>query len=141
MNHEKPKRLATRDVILEFGKHKDVRIQRVPVSYLFFMVRNQTRQWLYAEAELDRRGTVIPQIEVSSHAIDRASLRIRKIRHEHRGKDEGLHAWLARASWDAWNLRQSEGSYEVLHLGVKWCFKLEGVWPVLLTVMPSRRSG
>jgi len=140
MNQE-PTKLNTRDVVLEFGKHRDVRIQRVPVSYLFFMVRNQTKQWKFAEAELARRGTVIPKIEISGHAIDSASLRIRKIWHQHRGEREGLHAWLASAAWDAWNLRPNDEAMEVTHLGVRWAFKLEGVYPVLLTVMPARRQG
>lgn len=140
MNREKPKRLDTTNVVLEFGKYQSIRIQRVPVSYLRFMVRNRTRQWEFAEAELDRRGTVVPKIEIAGHAIDAASLRIRRIWHEHRDENQGLHSWLCHAAWEAWNSRRHEKQQIVDHLGVRWVFDVDGVYPILKTVMPIREK-
>ena len=52
-----------------------------------------------AEAELERRGDTMPaEIEISNHAIDKASLRVRKAWHTDRQQDEGLYSWLVRIS-------------------------------------------
>lgn len=134
------KPLDTRDVVLDFGKHRGSRIQNVPVNYLRFMVRNQTAMWRYAEAEMQRRGSVLPQIEVSGHAIDSASLRVRHAWHEDRDEKEGLHAWLCRRAWEAWNLRQTELDEKVDLAGVRWVFDRDGVWPILKTVYPAKRG-
>jgi len=132
------KKLNTQDVTLTFGKHKGERIQRVPVHYLTFMVRNGTAQANYAQAELDRRGTTIPEIQVSGHAIDSASLRLLETWKSHREATEGLNSWLCRSAWAAWCMRESPIEKEVTMLGIVWCFDLDGAWPVLLTVKPAR---
>lgn len=139
----KTEKIDTRDVVLRFGKHRDVRIQRVPVNYLKFMVRNTTQQWREAEAEMERRGTVTPQIEISGHAIDTASLRIRWAWHEHSDASQGLHSWLVQAAWAAYNARQSKSDQECVYLDVVWCFGIDGGWPILKTVKPvkGRRRG
>ena len=129
--------MNTRDIALTFGKYKGDRIQRVRVSYLLFMVRNQTPQADAAQAELDRRGTTVPTIEISGHAIDSASLRIRKTWHEQRGESEGLHSWLCRMAKEAYDLRGDGDRVE--HDGVKWVFDYDGEWPILKTVMRGKK--
>lgn len=124
--------------MLDFGKHKGSRIQNVPVNYLRFMVRNQTSLWRMAEAEMQRRGTVVPMIEVSGHAMDTASLRVLGIWREDRDEKEGLHAWLCRRAWEAWGQRQTELDEKVDYIGVRWVFDRDGVWPILKTVYPRK---
>jgi hypothetical protein len=104
-----------------------------------------------AQAELERRGTTTPELDISGHAIDRASLRCRKIWHETRGEDEGLHAWLCRVAKEAWdsgpgsalNTREIEESTgeKVEHMGMKFVFEVSGAWPVLKTIMPAKAEG
>jgi hypothetical protein len=68
--------LNTHGVLLGFGKHHDKPYTRVPVGYLKWMVNtpemSEERRKL-AEAELKRRGTHTPELDISGHAIDRAS--------------------------------------------------------------------
>jgi len=92
-----------------------------------------------AQAELDRRGTVTPDIEISGHAIDSASLRIRKTWHESRGDDEGLHAWLVRMASEALVSGEQRGDKIALG-GVLWVFERDGEWPLLKTVMRDKRA-
>jgi hypothetical protein len=138
----------TQDLILEFGKkHRGERVQRVVASYLLWMVNEleQENPWrAIAEAELKRRGTVLPQIDISGHAIDRASLnpKVRAIWHETSNPDEGLHAWLVRAGQEAriTGLVEKQGDDEVAYYGgIKWVFELGNNWPTLKTLMPKER--
>ncbi|MEA3537640.1 MAG: hypothetical protein U9R73_00755 [Pseudomonadota bacterium] len=118
------------------GRHHGELITRVPVSYLKWMIRERHTEAKYAQAELDRRGTVTPEIEISGHAIDSASLRVRKIWHETRGKDEGLHAWLCRMAVQARAEGVPKGD-KIEFGGVLWVFT-EGEWPLLKTVMRAK---
>lgn len=131
--------LSTHDFMMPNGKHKGERITRVPVSYLKWMVREKHSIADYAQAELDRRGTVTPDIEISGHAIDSASLRIRKIWHESRGGDEGLHAWLCRMAKSALEHGEDRGA-KVAYGGVLWVFDQDGEWPLLKTVMRDKHQ-
>lgn len=121
------------------GKHRGELITRVPVSYLKWMVRERHSLANYAQAELDRRGTVTPEIEISGHAIDSASLRIRKVWHESRGEDEGLHAWLVRMAEAALREGEQRGD-KIAFGGVLWVFERDGEWPLLKTVMRDRQA-
>lgn len=129
--------------VLNWGKaHRGERIQRVPFSYLSWMVNERRGPWQIAQAEIERRGVSVPDVEVSHHAIDTASLRIRRTWHEHRQKTEGLHAWLMRATKEALEhgeLIEDEGhTKSIAYLGVKWVVKIGASWPVLKTVSPRR---
>ena len=125
--------------ILDFGKHSGTRIVNVPVGYLRWMVNNRAPHADVAKMELDRRGSVLPTIDVSGHAIDRASLLCRKTWHQTSNKGEGLHAWLVRVATEA--LEQgTEVNGKVRYLGLKFAFKRDGEWPVLLTVLPGKRK-
>lgn len=128
----------THHVRLAFGKHRDELLTRVPVSYLKFMVANRTQQSDLAAAELKRRGTVTPELDVSGHAIDRASLSCRRLWHETRKSDEGLHAWLTRVASEAFKhgVINDAGRYE--YMGMQFAFELNTAWPILKTVMPAK---
>jgi len=131
--------MDTREIELTFGKHRGTRIQRVPASYLLYMVRNETPQANFAQAELDRRGTTIPTVEISGHAIDSASIRCRRIWHEHREKTEGLHSWLAKNAGIAYEACPRDKD-RIDHLGVTWVFDHDGRWPVLKTVWRAKEK-
>ena len=131
--------MTTHGLTIEFGKHKGLLYTRVPVSYLFWMVQAGHQHADIAQAEIERRGSVVPTVEISGHAIDSASLRIRKTWHTNAEKGEGLHAWLCRATVEALasgGVVESNGDRVVHHLGVKFVIA-SGRWPVLKTVMPS----
>jgi hypothetical protein len=85
-----------------------------------------------ARAELERRGTTIDAVvEVSGHAIDRASLSpIRGVWKDDRLPGEGLHAWLTRVATEAF-----DGTEEATHKDIKFAFALGAVYPTLKTVV------
>ncbi len=126
--------------VVGFGRHKDVLWSRVPVSYLKWMVNAGARDAEKAQAELNRRGTVTPSVDISGHAIDRASQRCLRIWARTRKPNEGLHAWLVRMSEAALSTgeRDSQGR---LHLpGLVFVFDETGAWPSLKTIMPSKNG-
>jgi hypothetical protein len=128
--------------VLEFGKkHRGERIARVRAGYLLWMVQERAGPWEVAQLELDRRGISLPQIDLSSHAVDTASLRIRKTWHENREKAEGLHSWLCRAAIEAIEKGEKLEAGVYLHLEVKWVVAMDGEWPTLKTVIPAAQPG
>lgn len=141
--------MNTHGVTMPNGRHKGELLTRVPVQYLKWMVCARHTMANLAAAELERRGTVTPDLDISGHAIDRASLRCRVIWHKTRGKEEGLHAWLCRVAMEAWksgpgsalsasDLEDSKG-HKVHHMGMIFCFEVSGIWPVLKTVMRDEK--
>lgn len=127
----------THNMICDFGKHNGERYTRIPVSYLKWMVNSNHSRAHIAQAELDRRGTVTPDMEISGHAIDRASLNCLDIWRSSRNKDEGISAWLIRMSAEA--LKTEPDKKGRFHFNnMLFAFEREGVWPVLKTVMRSR---
>jgi len=105
---------------------------------------NGNAKWIaIAQAELERRGTTMPTMEISGHAIDRASLNpaIRAIWRETSLPDEGLNSWLLRVG----QLAQCEGLVEkndremvCYYIGIKWVFDVGNNWPTLKTLMPKK---
>jgi len=139
--------INTHHLILTFGKHKGKLITRVPVSYLQWMVNEMDgyRKQL-AEAELQRRGTTNPEIEVSGHAIDRASLTCRSIWYETSRKKqgseggnkniiEGISSWLSRISKQAYDKNDTDVQGRYVHLGMKFVIEKKDGWPIVKTVM------
>lgn len=131
--------INTHGLICDFGKHAGTLWTRVPVGYLFWMVNQpdmSVERKQIAQSELNRRGSVLPTIEVSGHAIDRASLRFRKIWHQTAvNTDEGLHAWLCRVAAEAFASGEKLSSGKILHLGINFVFEEGAEWPVLKSVM------
>jgi len=96
--------IDTHDLRIEFGKHKGERWTRIPFSYLRWIVCSMTDKPAIveiAQAEIERRGGDRPELDISAHAVDRASLRCRKRWHEDRSEDEGLYSWLTRITLEA----------------------------------------
>lgn len=130
--------MNTHGVRMVNGRHKGELMTRVPVSYLRWMANTNHEQAELAKAELDRRGAVLPEVEISNHAIDRASLRCRRIWHEDRTKNEGLHSWLVRVSMEALAGTGSGGDEICFYKGMKMVFELSPEYPVLKTIMPAK---
>lgn len=134
--------INTHGMKLDFGKHKGESYTRVPVGYLLWMVNVGHDRQDIARAELERRGTVVPECEISGHAIDKASFRCLDIWKQTRKQNEGLHAWLVRMVMEA---TKSFGAYQkikpedtetkLIHNGIKLVIDNGCVWPVLKTVM------
>lgn len=129
--------INTHNLIIDFGKHKGVAWTKVPISYISWMANQKevSQNVLIARAEQKRRGTSYPNIEISGHAIDRASLHCRKIWHETAlTPEEGLNSWLIRMSNEA---RQANviknGKY--CYKGMKFAFEEGEFYPSLKTVM------
>jgi hypothetical protein len=125
-------------VKVSFGKHKDELITRVPVSYLKWMINEKTPQYEVAKAEFERRGDTMPKVELTGHAIDNASLRVRKIWHETRGKDEGLYSWLQRMTLEAIEHGEPMGDEVHWYKGMKFCITEGEEFPTLKTIMRNK---
>ncbi len=92
-----------------------------------------------ARSELDRRGTVVPNIEVSGHAIDRASQQlINKWRKTAKNKNEGLHAWLVRMAEKALKYHGKKNEEKMKYKGIIFVFRRDLAIPVLKTVMNAK---
>jgi len=128
-------------LICDFGRHRGTPYTQMPVSYLRWMVGCNHSRAAIAQAELDRRGTPLPEIDISGHAIDRASLRVRRTWHESRAEDEGLYSWLVRISTEALERNETDSRGRFLHDKVKLVIELDGRWPVLKTIYPRKGRG
>lgn len=124
------------------GKHVGEKLTRVPVGYLKWMANSNRDDSHLAQAEMRRRGTITPTLEISGHSIDRASTRL--IAHWRKGRadtSEGLWSWLGREASAAWadHERRRVPGPAVTRNGVKFVFSLDGVWPTLKTVVAVKR--
>ena len=126
---------------LKTGRHKNEPITRVPVSYLRWMVNINHDQGVEAEEELKRRGSILPTMEISGHALDRASQRLLSVWLETREGQEGLYTWLLKKAQKA----LKEGAVEEAHTrivdGVRFVFEMDNKWPVIKSVMLNRKFG
>lgn len=129
--------MDTHHLVCDFGKHKGTLYTRIPVAYLKWMVNVDHTCADIAKAELERRGSVTPELEISGHAIDRASLTCLKLWQLTRTEGEGLNAWLIRLSQGALDSVNGVVEGKILFMGMKFVFEMDGVWPVLKTVMPG----
>ena len=138
--------INTHNLIIDFGKHKGERWTRLPIGYLKWLINDRTQYANIAKSELERRGTVLKhELEISNHAIDRASLSCRKIWHETSNKGEGIHTWLYRIASEAIKSVNKSAMKSNYRLKVKnynnmsFVFKFGAVCPALLTVMPYKK--
>lgn len=134
--------INTHNLIVDFGKFKGERWTRIPLSYLRWLINEGTQYANIARSEIERRGaslTADKTIELSGHAIDKASLRLRKIWHETAlSNNEGLFSWLERIAGDAYEHIQANDN-SVVYNRIKFVFMKGELYPVLKTVMPSPR--
>jgi hypothetical protein len=132
------------EYVLDFGRHNGERLVHVPVNYLRWAANQDFPFAHIAEAELKRRGTHVPVIDLSGHAIDRASLQCRRMWHEERDRDEGIHRWLCRRALDAirhgkqMDATDSMEKYE--HKGIRFVFEVGRIGRTLKTVMALRSN-
>lgn len=122
---------------LGFGVHAKLLWTRVPVSYLSWMIRVNHTKAEQAQKELNRRGTCTPTLDISGHAIDRASLHFFHIWKTTSRHQEGLHAWLVRRCQEALENKQADSEGVIVYNGIKFVFEFLGNWPSLKTVMPA----
>jgi hypothetical protein len=127
--------LNTHGVVINYGRHKGELVTRLPVSYLRWMINEKAPMWEYAKAEFDRRGDTMPKIELSGHAIDNASLRVRKIWHETKLENEGLYSWLQRVTLEAIERGERLESGKIKYLRMKFVIEQGEEYPVLKTIM------
>lgn len=135
--------INTHNRTVDFGRHKGEMYTRLPVSYLNWMVNSNHSRKEIAEAELARRGTTMPELELSGHAIDRASNGelLQMWQNVNRETREGFHSWLlkmAQAAWGAPDESKKDGDNRYWY-GFKWCFEGGEKWPVLKTVMKDKK--
>ena len=130
--------MNTHGEIINFGKHSGTLITRVPASYLKWMVNAKSLQHQLAKAEIERRGHKLPSLEISAHAIDKASLRCRKIWHETAlSEEEGICSWLERVTLEALEKGVKRGD-DVFYMGMKFVIYPGEEFPVLKTIMPKK---
>lgn len=121
--------------VMQNGRHTGKPITRVPVGYLFWMVREKHTHMNYALQEIQRRGSQLPDMEISGHAIDRASTYCLGVWQKTRLDDkEGLHSWLLRVSGAAL-INGKKGGDGIYYLGIRFVFDYIGDWPILKTVI------
>lgn len=136
--------LNTHNEVISFGKHKGELWTRLPISYLKWMLNempSDSLNYQMAESELNRRGDTMPrEVEISNHAIDKASLRVRKAWHSDRGQDEGLYSWLVRISTEALELKnkENEQNERMKYKGCVLVFTYGNFFPTLKTVMNDK---
>lgn len=133
-------RINTHHLRVGFGKHRGELWTRVPSGYLKWLINVGAGDWEIALAELERRGVPIETgIEISGHAVDRASLKLLKLWRQNRNEDEGLHAWLMRGATEA-RAKGKEIRGRIHYAGIKWVFKDGNLWITLATVMPEKEK-
>lgn len=127
---------------LDFGRHYGETWGRVPVRYLHWMVQVGHTQQDRAAKELKRRGSEeVPELDISKHAVDRASLRLLNDWQQTRRWDEGLYSWLLRKGLEALEKGEKEDTGIYVYEGVQWVFQsLDLVWPTLKTVIKRDRE-
>jgi hypothetical protein len=123
------------------GRFHGHRITRVPLSHLKYMVTTGNPNADRALAEMKARGTITPCLDVTGHAVDRASQKLLKLWRHDRDGSEGLHSWLARVAQEALEKKPPAGAPERRHhKGIRFIFKFEFGWPVLQSVAKLNRT-
>lgn len=126
--------INTHGQTIDYGKHKGELFTRLPLGYLRWMVNESAPQADVAKAELERRGATLPRVNISNHAIDRASLRVLELWQQDRGEDEGLHSWLERVTVEA--IAQGRVIGDRIHYKrMKFCIAHGEEFPTLKTIM------
>lgn len=156
-HHDSPRpKFDTRNVILDFGTFDEWPITTVPISYLIWAmmdkvpVRLRYRRGKFAkfyelcEAEVERRGSIVPQYFVSKEAIDfisRLHFNVYKATCE---PNEGIFSWAERMleiaveyiDRNADNVAPGsrEGELCVLIAGIRWYVQMKDGIPRLISV-------
>lgn len=130
----------TKGVRLPFGIHRGELLTRTPSSYLRTLAGQRTDEWReLAALELKRRGTDLSQVEITGHAVDRASVRCLKFYLMTRRKREGIYSWLARVAADALTHGTKTPNGKTKFLGMVFMFQDGYAAPVLTTISPGSK--
>lgn len=130
--------LDNEEIKLTFGKHKGELITRVPSSYLRFMINKRTPQEEDAKAEYERRGEMLPDVEISGNAIDKASFRVLSTWQLSRNNNEGFYSWLSRMTLEAIDHGNKVEDTDMYHyMGMKLVIINEDEFPTLKTIMTA----
>lgn len=131
--------MDTHGLRVDFGKqYRGELYTRVPLRFLYWMISVDHKNKDIAKAELDRRGSVTPELLVSHHAVDRASLRLLGLWVSSRLEKEGISSWLHRIAAEALKKGLDEEG-KVCSNGIKFAFK-PGELPTLRTVMTTNAT-
>ena len=134
--------MNTHGLRIEVGKHAGELYTRLPVNYLRWMVNVRHAGAPIAQAELDRRGTSNPLLDITGHAIDRATQgQCLDVYLATRDRGEGLHAWLLRIT-EAAMASDHEPAKPGKYVWPPLVLVVETTlaWPVLKTVMYSPKA-
>jgi hypothetical protein len=123
-------------------------VTRVPLAVLRRIARGTGPDAAMAAAELNRRGAVLPAIEITMHAIDRASQSLLGVWRKTRQPGEGLNAWLHRMAAEAVEARRDAHTEKPAKLrspaGIEFALDWTGKYPLVKTVVrcrPKRARG
>lgn len=131
--------IDTHNLICNFGRRFKGKLwTRIDADYLRWIVNEKDIDPSVkdiASAELKRRGTKIPTVQLSPHAIDRFSERYLSVFINYRsgGGEHGLYTWLSMAAAEAHKHVDREGKGK--HMGMTFVFKDGAQWPIVKTVM------
>lgn len=132
-------KINTHGIKITFGKHNGELVTRLPISYIRWLMNESGMEQYWkdvARSEFERRGDTMPTVELSGHAIDNASLRVRKIWHETAlSKEEGLYSWLMRITLEAIEKGEKLESGKIKYLGMKLVVEQGEEFPTLKTIM------
>lgn len=123
------------------GKYAGTPISGVPPGYLRRLSATKGKLGAMAKLELIRRGIEAYSIEVTAHAVDRASLRLGAQWAQHSEAGEGIHAWLGRMAEEALDKLdplKRVGNMTVSHWGIVFAFDFKFATPVLMSVWLSK---
>lgn len=146
---------------MRFGQYAGELVTRVPYQYLIHGISQRSTGQVVlkdltkarfsevARAEIERRGERIPDVDVSAHAIDRASFVGMKCWRRTRNKREGIYAWAQRMTLealDAYVVRKTRGTIDeergvivIDHEDLKWVIMINLAIPVLKTIKKGDR--
>ena len=127
--------------VMRIGEFAGRKITAVPSGYLRKIVKARIDEWKAAELELQRRGTEVPVVDLSAHAVDRASCRLIDHWRATRIENEGFYTWLARLAEAALNSRKpairNGSDVEVKFCGLRFLLCVpKGNKPRLKTIVP-----
>jgi len=127
---------AKDDRFISFGKYAGKQWTQVPLNYIKFLVKNKAYDMHLAEKEMNRRGASIDDddMDLSGHAINRASQYCLDLWQKQRKGGEGLHAWLLKNAKQAFKHRPANKE-KIPHNQMLFVFQSEGIGATLLTVI------
>ena len=134
----------THNQTIWFGKYEGERWTRLPIGYIRWLINKPTRDpkaYAMAKSEMARRGDTMPSVvEISNHAIDKASIRLLPYWQDGRKEDEGLYSWLARICTEALSRHNSEKPERIHCKGYTLVFAYGDYYPTLKTVLKPNNT-